>query len=256
MITPVFEYLESIDSTNDEIRRRMQNGSCPDGLVIAAAEQTKGKGRRGHVWQSPPGTSLATSMGLYPTIDLAHIPRITILAALGVADAVEKLSGLRTEIKWPNDVLIRDRKICGILTEMDAEDGHVKDVIVGIGVNVHTREFPPDIARIATSVDIELARAGSEQHVARRALNEELWRDFLGYYEKFQANLDLAPVLPAYNARLVNKDRRVRVLDPLGEYDGTARGIDSTGALLVETAAGTRRVDSGEVSVRGIYGYV
>ena len=133
------------------------------------------------------------------------------------------------------------------------KDGEVGYVIVGIGVNVHQTGFPEDIAAMATSLDLEL----DGRMASRQAVTESIWTNFLRLYREFMLTEDLSGILEEYNARLVNVGQEVRILDPLGEYTAISQGIDATGALLVKTGSGEiKRVDSGEVSVRGIYGYV
>ena len=141
-----WHYFDTIDSTNLEIHRMMKAG-CPEGTVAHAGEQTAGRGRSGHDWESPPDVSVATSIALYPVgLSDEVIPRLTIVAAVSVVEAVEELYPLGCRIKWPNDILLGDKKICGILTERFTEDypmsGGGTPVIVGIGVNVHQKDFP------------------------------------------------------------------------------------------------------------------
>ena len=262
-------YLETIDSTNNEIKRRIAADAAKEGLVISAGMQTAGRGRSGHNWISPPGVSVSTSILLRPTrVSCAHIPRLTPLAAVAVAEAVEKLYPLSTQIKWPNDVLISEKKICGILTEMEARDNQVVYVIIGIGVNVHQQSFAPEIAQMATSLDLQLA--AQETNLAMKGLQvrtnapethceeltKEIWQSFAKHYEAFLQTEDLSDVLDFYNQRLINKDRQVQIMDPAGAYEGTAKAVDATGRLQVVVKDEMRWVDSGEVSVRGIYGYV
>ena len=201
--------------------------------------------------------SVATSILLRPRVEIENVSRLTLIAAMAVADAVENLYNLKTEIKWPNDILVNRKKVCGILTEMDAKDNRVQYVVVGIGVNVHTREFPEDIRDKATSLDLELEKLGGDVvPTSREDVDNAIWYYFQKYYDLFQETEDLTCILEKYNQRLVNRNREVRVLDPLGEYTGVARGMNERGELLVETFGQLRAVDSGEVSVRGIYGYV
>ena len=252
----IYEYLDEIDSTNDELKRRA--GEVAEYTVISAGTQTGGRGRSGHVWSSPPGSSISTSMILYPRgIAAETIPRITPLAALAVADAIEEQSGILCQIKWPNDVLVGGKKVCGILNEMIPDgDGGISHVIVGIGVNVHMDSFPPEISDIATSIDLELEAAGDERQVHCEPITKSIWEYFRGYYEDFVKNGTLAAVQDIYNERLINRGRRVRIMDPVALYEGEALGIDETGALHVMTDDGERIVNSGEVSVRGTGGYV
>ncbi len=246
-----FRYVESIDSTNNELKRQGAEG-LKEGVVLSAGMQTAGRGRLGHSWESPKSDSVATSILLRPTVSIENVSRLTILAAMAVSRMTEELYGLERQIKWPNDVLIHEKKICGILTEMILKDNRPDYVIIGIGVNVHQTEFPEDIRDKATSIDLELPSG----RASRRAVTESIWTNFMKYYEDFQKTEDLAAVVEEYNAHLVNLGREVRVLDPLGEYSGICEGIDATGALLVRREGEVVRVDSGEVSVRGIYGYV
>ena len=257
-----FHYHDVIDSTNTEIRRLMPTG-IPEGYVVSCGEQTAGKGRSGHNWESPPGVSVATSIALYPKgLSDIVLPRLTIIAAVAVAEAVEELYDLPTEIKWPNDILISKKKICGILTERLTEDMPVSGggvpVIVGIGVNVHHRTFSDEIADKATSLDLELIAAGRDCSItSRRDVAESIWRHFEPHYRGFvDRGGSLLDILDMYNSRLVSTGERVRVLDPRGEYEGTCVRMDESGRLEVMTDSGLRLIDSGEVSVRGIYGYV
>ena len=257
-MTITYHYLDEVDSTNNELKRRVLTESLPEATVISAGMQTAGRGRSGHDWVSPPGVSVSTSMILYPTeVSCEHISRLTPIAAVAVAETVEELYGLKTQIKWPNDVLLSEKKICGILTEMSAKDNRVEYVVVGIGVNVHQTSFPPEIEQMATSLDIELAaeQRGSQQTHCEE-ITRRIWTNFTRHYEEFLKSEDLSLVRDFYNARLVNRDRRVKVMDPAGAYEGTAKGIDFAGRLLVDEEGRERKIDSGEVSVRGIYGYV
>jgi len=247
-----FEYVEEIDSTNNELKRRYEVDPPGEYTVLSAGTQTAGRGRSGHQWSSPEGTSIATSMIFYPKdVPTEALSRLTLLSALAVSRAVEEVTGLPTEIKWPNDVLVHGKKICGILTELKAAAGKAEYVVVGIGVNVYMESFPEELSEIATSLFLE-----GGAHLSRRAITESIWKHFLELYEVFLQSADLSGLRAEYNAKLVNRDRQVRVLDPAGEYEATARGIDETGRLVVITTfSEERHIDSGEVSVRGIYGY-
>jgi len=249
-------YFASIDSTNLEIKRMAETGA-PEGTIVSAGQQTAGRGRSGHQWETPQNVSVATSILLYPKVKIEHVSRLTLVAAMAVARAVEELYGLKTEIKWPNDILVHHKKICGILTEMNAKDNQIQSVVVGIGVNVHTRKFSEELQTKATSIDLELERAGRTQYLtSRKDVDYAIWKWFLHYYEQFQETEDLTCILSEYNERLVNQNQQVKVLDPLGEYIGIARKMTASGELQVEVDGDIRLVDSGEVSVRGIYGYV
>ena len=250
-------YYDEIDSTNNEIKRQLAN-DLPEFTVISAGAQTGGRGRSGHDWISPKGVSVSTSMVLYPReVSMQAIPRLTLIAAVAMAEALEQLYGLQTQIKWPNDILVSDKKICGILTELSTKDNHVDNVVVGIGVNVHNRQFSEEICHMATSVDLALEQEKkSTADVHCKELTEKIWECFLPHYKEFLKREDLSEVLEFYNERLVNKNRIVNVLDPKGAYEAVAKEMLPTGELLVEANGEQIKIDSGEVSVRGIYGYV
>ena len=247
-----YEYFESIDSTNDEIKRRLSENAAEEGLVISAGMRTAGRGRSGHEWSSPPGSSVATSLLVRPIgVDSDAIPRITILAACAVAGYVETLAGDRVGIKWPNDVMIGEKKMSGILVEriMNGED---VSVITGIGVNLAAGSYPPELTDRATSI---------EEQTGTKPLFEDvlcgIWERFAGIYEDFVRTQSLVGVLDLYNGLLMNRDRKVIVKDPAGEYEATALRADEQGRLVVKMPDGMcRAIDSGEVSVRGIDGYI
>ena len=255
-----FHYRDSVDSTNNQIRQFMEKG-CPEGTVLSTGEQTAGRGRSGHDWTSPPRVSIATSIALYPkNIETEKLPRLTILAGVSVAEAIETLyPNLSPEVKWPNDILLSEKKICGILTErISLEGGSRFGVIIGIGVNVHNRKFPEEIAGKATSIDLELEKAvGLVLRTSRRELTEKIWERFLAHYEMFsESQGSLSNILEYYNTRLLNQNRAVKVIYPHSELTGIAKGMDESGRLIVKTVDGNVYVDSGEVSVRGMNGYV
>ncbi len=264
----VHEYYEVIDSTNNEIKRRGAEGNAPEGLVISAGSQTAGRGRSGHAWDSPVNVSVATSMALHPTVAMEHVPRLTLIAAMAVASAVEQTCGLKTQIKWPNDIIVNQKKVCGILTEMSASKGGISYVVVGIGVNIHKQPYPPEIADKAISLDQALEDAAKDpslflhpeephrDRASRKEVDYAIWENFARYYDEFQKTEDLSGILEEYNSRLVNRNRGVRVMDPRGPYEAVAVEMDKTGALVIEVNGERKTVDSGEVSVRGLLGYV
>ena len=251
------EYLKSIDSTNNEIKRSAIKGA-EEGQVISAGMQTAGRGRSGHQWETPADISIATSLLLRPTMPVEHLHSLTLVAAVAVRRAIEDLYDIETWIKWPNDVIVQGKKICGILTEMSAANGQAEYVVVGIGVNVHQTSFSEELADKAISVDMALQEQnpGTQEKGNCEALTQRIWQEFVLLYEAFCMTQDLSIVMEEYNRFLINRNAMVRVLDPQGEWEGIARGINERGELLVETKEDLRQVDSGEVSVRGVYGYV
>ena len=246
-------YYDSIDSTNLEAKRRIDQGAT-DGTLIVAKEQTKGRGRRGRSWQSKAGDSLLMSLILQPDLEPDRASMLTLVQALSVRKAVEKITGKETKIKWPNDILLENKKVCGILTEMFLKPEGGFYVVIGTGVNINQREFPKEIEEIATSMKLAALR---KENFQVSQVMEEVCKAFKEYYDKFLTKRDLSLVREEYNKHLINKEQQVKVLDPRGEYFGKAHGINSMGELLVEDETGEiRHVSSGEVSVRGIYGYV
>lgn len=245
------KFLEETDSTNNVIRRMAEQGA-PEGTLAVAEIQTAGKGRRGRSWSSPKGSGIWHSFLLRPDFAPEHASMLTLLAAMAVQKAVCDVTGLDGLIKWPNDIVVNGKKICGILTEMSTEEDTIRYVVVGIGINANTPDFPEEIRATATSLALELG------HPVRRALLiNGIMCAFEEYYDIYRQTLDMSRLKEIYNQRLVNVEREVKVLAPRGDYTGVSHGINDEGELIVELADGTiREVNSGEVSVRGIYGYV
>lgn len=248
---PLF-YQELTDSTNLEICRARQDG-MGEGTAALAETQTAGRGRRGRSWASPPGENLYFSLLLTPKLDPSRASMVTLLMAMAVADGVRSFAS-DVKIKWPNDVVINGKKICGILTELRFEPGGYY-VVIGTGINVNQMEFPEEIAATATSLKRERLLAAED--IDREALLAAVLKSFECYYKKFCADGDLSGLRMEYEGMLANRNAHVRVLDPKGEWEGLALGINDTGELLVQHTDGTlEAVYAGEVSVRGIYGYV
>ena len=238
---------ETIDSTNEEAKRRALGGA-PDGSVFVAEQQTGGKGRLGRSWASPAGTGLWFSVLLRPGILPMRVSVTTLLAGLAVCRAVRDLTGCDARIKWPNDIVIGGKKICGILTEMAAEIDRIEFVVVGIGVNVNTAAFPEAIREKATSLRIE-----SGKPARRIALLQGILRQL---ETLLQQNAGSDPAFwEEYRALCVSLGRRVSFTRRGLPVVGTAVDVSSEGELVVLLPDGTREaVTAGEVSVQGIYG--
>ena len=245
--------LDQVDSTNNEIKRRAV-GEVPDGLTVVAGEQTGGRGRRGRSFVSPPGKGLYLSALLKPDCPLGEVPTLTAWSAVAVCDAIEELCGVRPGIKWPNDVILEGRKLCGILTELEleAETAALRYVVVGIGVNISQTEtdFGPEVAPVAISLAQALGRAPRRAEVAR-ALLDSLDRLYVGFPQQREG------WLARYRADCLTVGKPVRVLSGAGEREGTALGVEEDFSLRVAWKDGGEEVlSSGEVSVRGLLGYV
>lgn len=241
---------DTLDSTNDYAKALVKNESV-HGTLIVADTQTAGKGRRGRVWQSPMESTISMSLCLEPKLPTDRVAGLTLVMALAVAEAVREVTKLEPQIKWPNDIVINGKKICGILTEMCFAENHYV-VIIGTGINVNTDSFPEEIRETASSLKKESGRVFS-----REKLIADVLKKFENFYEQYEQTMDLMLLKEQYEKMLANKGREVRVLDPQTPYTGVAKGITSAGNLLVVCEDGTEReVYSGEVSVRGLYGYV
>ena len=244
-------FFEETGSTNEEAKVLAEKG-LPHGTLVVADSQTLGKGRRGRSWHTPKGTSIAMSLILKPKFKPEYASMLTLLQAMAVAKAIEEVCDLKAQIKWPNDVLVNEKKVCGILTEMHLEKTAISSVIIGTGINVNQESFPDEISHIATSLKIEKNVSQS-----REVLLERICELFEVYFDRFMETKDLSGILEEYNTHLISKGRIVKVLDPKGEFEGEALGINSFGELLVKKETlEVINIYSGEVSVRGIYGYV
>lgn len=244
-------YKETTDSTNADVRRMAENGA-DNGLLVVADAQTAGKGRRGRQWESEKGTNLYFSILLKPDIAPDKASMITLIAAYSVAKVIAKNTGLDAKIKWPNDIVVGRKKVCGILTEMSMERDYIHHIVVGIGINVNEEAFPEEIKEMATSLKKEGGRV-----VSRANLLSDILTQFEKDYEAFLEAENLNPFIEEYNKMLVNKGALVKVLDPKGEFSGIAGGINEEGMLIVFKENGLiEKVYAGEVSVRGMYGYV
>ena len=242
-------FAREIDSTNLWIKRLAKEGA-PEGTLALAEFQSAGRGRLGRSWEVPEGTSVMMSILLRPKFEPQYAPTLTLVMGMAVAKAVKDL-GFDVSIKWPNDVVVSHKKICGILTEMGVRDGKIDYAVIGVGINVNIKEFPEEMVDKATSLYLE-----SGKEFDRSQIPGLVMEAFEEYYEKFAATCDLSGLKEEYESILANYNQPVRVLakEP---YEGVARGITDGGELLVEKTDGTIvAVSAGEVSVRGLYSYV
>ena len=244
-------YFDTIDSTNTKAQELAEKG-YPSGTLVRADEQESGKGRRGRSWVSPSGTGIFMTLMIKPDINPNNASMLTLVAALAVAKAITSVTGEEALIKWPNDIVVNGKKVCGILTEMNAQFDYINHIVVGIGINVHNESFPEEISQMASSLMIEAG--GKRFH--RAQIIAETMSYFEQYYDTFLKTQDLSALVREYDELLVNRNKSVRVLDPKEPFDGKAMGITPKGELIVDTWESRKLVSSGEVSVRGIYGYV
>jgi len=251
-------YLDEVDSTNN-IAKEYGKQEGNHGLLVIAEGQNAGKGRLGRSWNSPIGSGVWMSLVLKPNIEQKSSPMLTLIAALAVNVSMRKITGLKTVIKWPNDIVLNGKKTCGILTEMTASADRQGSIIIGIGINVNQEEFPEELREKATSLWIE-----GKRQVSREALISEIMNQLELYFKKFCLTESMAVLRDEYNAQLIHQGKRVRIIEKNMELEGTALGIDESGALLVQVEQSDNGIDtsyiktvlSGEISVRGVKGYV
>lgn len=271
-----FCFREEVVSTN-VTAGELGNSGAAHGTLVAADKQTGGRGRRGRTWESPAGKNLYFSLLLRPEFGLEKVSMLTLVMAHSVARAIEatvmqsggaicpanksaehnmadvgKVGNIRTGIKWPNDILVHGKKVCGILTELKADKGKVQHVVIGVGINVKPQIFEGELADKASSLEQEC-----HAEISRSLLLKNIMEYFEEDYETFAAAGSLQPFLEEYHSRLLNKGAQVRVLDPKEPFEGIAEGITETGELIVERLDGSlMHVYAGEVSIRGLQGYV
>ncbi len=233
-------YYSSLTSTMEVARREAQQGAA-EGTVIIADEQTAGRGRLRRVWLSPKG-SIALSVILYPSV--AYLPSLIMLASLAVVHSIETVTGLKSQIKWPNDVLINGRKVCGILIESDVQGRRVNYATIGIGINVNLRlaDFP-EIQPIATSLSDELGR-----EVSRLSLMRCLLVEIEMLYLALSAG---GSIYEEWRDSLVTLGRRVRVHTGETIYEGIAESVARDGSLLLRGSDGSlTKIVAGDVTLR------
>ena len=245
---------ERIDSTNACLKRAASEGA-PDGTVAVADEQTGGRGRRGRSFLSLAGKGIYLSALLRPPLEPNRLLPLTGLAAVAMCDAVERVAGVRPQIKWTNDLVLNGRKLCGILTELsvEGESGALQYVIIGAGVNVaYTREdFSGELERVATSLAIETGRL-----VSRAALAAAMIEETDKMYDALLRG-DTRAYLDAYRRDCLTIGREVQLLWQDVRERVHAVGVDDDLGLEIVRADGARdTIRTGEVSVRGLYGYI
>lgn len=234
---------DEIGSTNEQAKTMHQE---KEGSVFICEVQNQGKGSHGRGWVSPRGIGIWLSVLLKPDIDISRVSQITLVAGLALCKTI----GMGAKIKWPNDIVIGTKKVCGILTEMNAEPDLVHYVVCGIGVNVNTEKFDDEISHRATSMYMESGEKQGRNEIISRLLN-----NFEHYYKMFLKG-GFKAISEEYKENCVTINREVSVIFKSETLRGKAVGVDDNGSLVVETEKGKISVTSGEVSVRGIYGYV
>ncbi|MCO7125776.1 biotin--[acetyl-CoA-carboxylase] ligase [Sporolactobacillus shoreicorticis] len=228
-------FYESIESTQKEALRLADEGA-EDGTVVLTNEQTNGRGRLGHTWQSQRGTNIAMSMILRPSLPIEKTPQLTLLTAVAATDVIEKVTGLTCGIKWPNDILYNGKKLVGILTELQAEATYVKAVVIGIGINVNgdLSDLPESVRQVAGSLELITGKRYALAPFIQEFFEcfEALYTTYL--HEGFQS------IRPLWEQRALNLGNVIKVRKPGGHIlEGVARGINNEGVLLLQKSDGT-----------------
>lgn len=246
-----FSYLETIDSTNNRLKSLAREG-IPHGTALCAGQQTSGRGRLGRSFLSPPGVGIYMSILLRPNCRPESLMHLTCATAEYMCDSLENAAGFRPEIKWANDLIYHKRKLCGILTELGLrEDGIVDYVVIGIGVNCcqSANDFPPELRDTATSIAMVTGAQPSRERIAA-AMLDSLHRmddDMLS---------DRDAIMARYRRDCVTIGQEISLVRSGSLRHGKALDVRDDGALIVEFSPGNQEaVSSGEVSVRGMYGY-
>lgn len=245
-------YFDSINSTNTKAKE-LAYSIKTEGAVVIAEEQTSGRGRLGRNWSSPNKKGIWMSIILKPQIEPQDAAKITQVAAAAVWKAINQI-GVKTQIKWPNDIVFNGKKVCGILTEMSGELNRLNYLVVGIGINANTTisEFPEEIRDMATSLKVETGK-----EIKRKELIALILNYFEELYNNFTKNRSIASSIKICreNSALIGKDVRLTLRGE--EKEVKAMDINEDGELIVQDKDGNiSKVISGEVSVRGLYGYV
>lgn len=243
-------YKDVIGSTNNKAKELAREGAA-EGMLVIADQQSSGKGRLGRIWESPAGTGIWMSLVLRPNILPQYASELTLVAGLSLCEVINEITGLEAKIKWPNDIVVNGKKVCGILTEMSAEMEGINYIILGVGVNVNMSYFPETLP-YASSLAIE-----GKGEYCRRTIIQGFLERFEGDYIKYKKQLSLEAFLERYEKSCITLHKKVKLIMGDTEIIADAESISKEGALVVLLEDGTRQeVVSGEVSVRGLYGYV
>jgi len=239
------------DSTNTRAKLLAGEGA-PEGTVLIAGQQTGGRGRMGRTFRSPEGAGVYLSVILRPDCTPSELMHLTCAAGVAMMEAVENISGIRPRMKWINDLVVGGKKLGGILTEMSVDKGKVQYSSVGIGINClqQNGDFHPEIAGLATSLSLAAGQTIPPEKLAA-AMVEALWKMRLSLFR------EKARIMAEYKANCITLGNDIQVIQGDHIRPGKAVDLDEDGGLLVEYPDGSRQiVSSGEVSVRGMYGYI
>lgn len=236
------KYLETTDSTQIIAHEWAKNGA-PDGAFVLAEEQTAGKGRLGRRWHSPSHTGIWMSGIFRPQIPLLYAPQLTLLTSIAVCEVFQATTGTAAGIKWPNDIYVNGKKVCGVLTEVRGDQDQIHYAVIGIGINVNleTVHIPSELREKATSLKIE---SGASIH--RAQLISQIWKRMEELYEQWQEQ-GFEPIRQLWESHANMLHQEIIATTPQGQKKGIAMGLERNGALLLETNHGMEVIYSAEI---------
>lgn len=241
--------LDEIGSTNDYAKTIASSEA--EGTVILANTQTRGKGRLGRSWEAGINTDIAMTIILKPDTDILTAQRLTLIGGLAVSKAIKEAAGEQAQIKWPNDIVLNNKKICGILAETSIQAGKLGYCILGIGINVNSNDFTGELETKAGSLCSE-----TEKQFPREEIITKVIEELNIYYPEYMQD-GFSPFIEEYESLCLNIGRQVRLIDGNTERTGFCEGVTNTGELIIKDKNGEKySVSAGEVSVRGLYGYI
>ena len=238
-------YYETVASTQ-RIANELANNGAPEGTIVVADEQTAGRGRLARQWVSPKGTGIWMSLILKPVIPIFQAPQLTLLSAVAAVQGIEEATGVKPQIKWPNDLLLDGRKLAGILTEMQAEADGIHSIIMGIGINVNQQQndFPQELQPIATSLAI---RTGTTH--SREACIAAILSNFESLYSRY-CQSGFSEIKPLWEKHAISIGKVITAVTSRERITGTALGITDEGVLLMKDAGGTiHRIFSADIEI-------
>lgn len=241
--------LDEVGSTNDYAKKIAYSEA--EGTIVLSNTQTKGKGRLGRSWEAGINTDIAMSIILKPDTDILTAQRLTLIGGLAVSKAIKEASGEPAYIKWPNDIVLNNKKICGILAETSIQANKLGYCILGIGINVNSNNFKGELEKKAGSLFSEMRRHFSREEIIIKVIEE-----MNTYYPKYIKD-GFSPFIEEYESLCLNIGKEVRLVDGNTERTGFCEAVTNTGELVIKDKSGERySVSAGEVSVRGLYGYL
>ena len=242
-------YYDCLGSTNEQAKILAEEGAS-DGSLVIAEMQNAGKGRMGRSFFSPAGSGIWMTLILKPQILPEKASMLTLVAALAVQETMMDFD-IPSGIKWPNDIVVQGRKVTGILTEMRAEPNHVDYVILGVGINVNMKEFPEELESVATSMAQVTGKEYDRSDIVKAFLMH-----FEKHYQTFIKEGNLNFLRETYNHHLIHRNKHIHVHEIRQSWEGISIGINAYGELIVRKDDQDVSLCSGEVSIRGVYGYM